>query len=250
MLATVKWFASEFEGMERLKQTPLILPTAEFFKSNGASGHQLAEGLFEQVKAHADMSDWPCKLVEGERSRDAMVAEGLTLQHSGGPALGTFGLEGESITITYDPAQLDQPEFLIATFAHELAHYLLHSSKMHPPGGHDMEEHATDLAAVLMGFGVFLTNSARSFEQFHTVGGSGWQSQLRGYLSENALITAHALFVTLTDAPINDAEQYLKSYLRKPFSRAMRFFGGLDRPVADLIQAADSSLWVSQKRST
>ena len=52
-----------------------------------------------------------------------------------------------------------RPESLISTFAHEFAHYLIHSVDAPTPGGEELEEHATDLVAVFMGFGVFLAST-------------------------------------------------------------------------------------------
>ena len=62
-----------------------------------------------------------------------------------------------AIVISYVPALLKRPDHLIATLAHELAHYLLATARDSPPCEKEEREFLTDLAAVYLGFGVFLS---------------------------------------------------------------------------------------------
>ncbi|MDX6851136.1 hypothetical protein SCD92_17290, partial [Gilvimarinus sp. SDUM040013] len=55
------------------------------------------------------------------------------------------------------------PTQLVATFAHELSHYLTCTANEPPPGGWDNWEFATDIAATFLGFGVFMANSSFNF---------------------------------------------------------------------------------------
>ena len=94
LLACTKWFLDEFEGMERLSKTPLILSTKAYFDVSNTEDHQFALEVFEQVKRHADMAGWPCRLVEGEGARPDSVATGHVLRHTtSAPDLGTFGYD-------------------------------------------------------------------------------------------------------------------------------------------------------------
>jgi len=249
LLACTKWFVEEFEGMERLQKTKLILPTSEFFSVNDEAGHSRAQLIFDQVKSHADMAEWPCILKAGEERRESKVADGLALKHEHETApLGTYQAGSEKAVITYDPTLLKEPESLIATFAHELAHYLMHSSNILPPRGHELEEHATDFVSAILGFGVFAANSAKSFGQFQNFGEMGWETRRQGYLSENALVTALAIFVHLTGESEQEVATYLKGYLRKPFKRACQFLTRLDGPLTEQIAAIDLEEWVCEKR--
>ena len=72
------------------------------------------------------------------------------------------------MVITYNPSLTDDIDAMIATFAHELGHYLMSTAKTAPPGGWELHELHTDLTAVYLGFGLFLANSARSFGQFQS----------------------------------------------------------------------------------
>jgi hypothetical protein len=222
LLACFAWLSREFGGNSGLRGATLILPSREFFPHSKLTGHDRALELFDQVKALAGMTEWQCDLIPGAASREHRVTTGHGLKHEGkGPPLGTFEYADGRYRITYNPASLLDPATLVATFAHELSHYLIHSAETAPPGGRELEEHATDLAAVFMGFGVLMANSAKSFGQFQNFGEMGWQMQARGYLSENALTTGLALFVLASGADATDAEAALKDYLRKPFRRAV-----------------------------
>jgi len=223
LLATFAWLLREFGGNSDLRDAELILPDQRFFPASRLTGHARAFELFEQVKAHAGMEAWPCELVAGTPERERRVTDGHALRHeSPAPPLGTFGRSGGRCYVSYNPSELRHPQSLVATFAHELAHYLMRTAETPPPGGRDLIEHATDLAAVFLGFGIFMANSAKDFRQFQDFGEQGWEMRGRGYLSENALVAALALFVTLSDASAREAGQGLKDYLRKPFRNARK----------------------------
>src|SRR3569623_739950 len=217
------WLTREFGGNSGLRGAELVLPNQDFFPYSKLKGHDRALELFDQVRALAGMSDWQCDLIPGAASREHRVTTGHGLKHERkGPPLGTFGYANGRYYVTYNPASLADPATLVATFAHELSHYLIHTAETAPPGGRELAEHATDLAAVFMGFGVLMANSAKSFGQFQNFGEMGWQLQARGYLSENALTTALALFVVASGADADEAASALKDYLRKPFRRAAK----------------------------
>jgi hypothetical protein len=244
MLACAKWFEQEFEGLDRLRQTPMVRSNSSFFPQSRKAGHDRALELFEQVKAHADMSDWPCELVVGDSDPNLHVAPGHAVKLDG-PSVpaGTFGAENGTIIITYNPAQLGRPHDLIATFAHELAHYLMHSTPNRPPGGEELEEYATDLCAVFLGFGAFSANSAKNFEQFQTAQEQGWEMRNMGYLSELALTTAYALFVLITDADRKMAETELKPYLHSPFRKALAAIEKRAPDVRAAVEQVDLGDW-------
>lgn len=180
-----------------------------------------ASDLFLVVKRKAGLADWECKLEKGE-ARRKQIETGLATGHfSQNSALGTFSFAGNTPVIHYDPDLLNSPAALVATFAHELAHLVIHSIGL-PPGGEALEEHATDCMAVYLGFGVFLANGARNFGQFSDGAIHGWSSQTSGYLSENALVTALAIFERRFDTNVK-ASGALKEYLRPVHRKATRY---------------------------
>ena len=222
-LATFKWLRGEF-GPPAEK---LVLPTAQFFPPSPRSGHGRIEDLFGHVKRAAGMDEWPCELQAGAGDRPIQVGTALLLRHEGAPPpCGTFRVAaagGETqVVITYNPSLADDPTALIATFAHELGHYLMSTAAGDPPGGWELHELHTDLAAVHLGFGLFLANSARTFSQFQSAGVMGWSSRTQGYLSEGALVTALAIAQRLAARDPLEAAPFLKDYLEKDLRRAAK----------------------------
>jgi hypothetical protein len=145
LLACYAWLLEEFGGVERLRRTPLILPEA--FPPSRATGHPRALELFEQVKALSGLADWPCDLLPGARNRETRVTTGHALRHEAQPAMGSFGYDEGRYYIRYNPALLATPQSLVATFAHLLSHYLLHTARTAPPGGSALKKQACDVAA-------------------------------------------------------------------------------------------------------
>ena len=102
-----------------------------------------------------------------------------------------------------------------------------------PPGGPDLVEHATDCCAAYLGFGVFLANSARHFEQWTDGAWQGWRSSASGYLSEQAL-NAH-------DADAIEAQ--LKPYLQRDFRRASKAIARDYPALRDTMADLDLRAW-------
>lgn len=125
--------------------------------------------------------------------------------------------------VRYTIDQLSDEPGLVATLAHEAAHFLLALRRNPIPGGDKIEELLTDLTAVWMGFGTFLGNNARYGHHTNEAGGTWYVSGSRGYLSERSLMTALALSEILAGRDPLDAETYLKSYLVDDLKLATRY---------------------------
>lgn len=253
LLASFKWLLESFEGLERHRATPLFTPTLDYFPASRLTGHARVEELFAQVKGHADMADWPSALIQGETARPTQVA---TYHHlvaeEGSPApLGTFSLDAHDdavvATISYNPDNLDDPATLVATLAHELAHYLVATAPAAPPGGWDLHEHVTDLAAVFLGFGIFMANNAKSFSGHTSFEGSGWASSLRGYLSEAALVTAIAISERLADRDPMAAARWLKPHLAADLKNATGYLARRHPDLAGDVMAIDLSDYAAEE---
>jgi hypothetical protein len=240
-LATFKWLGREFGPAGN---APLVLPTPQTFPPTRRQGHGRIEDLFAAVKAAAGLADWPCELRPGAGERPAQVGTGLLLRHLGAPPpCGTFMVEGEDgarrVVITYNPSLAGDTTAMIATFAHELGHYLMSTAKTAPPGGWELHELHTDIAAVYLGFGVFLANSARTFSQFQSAGEMGWSSRSQGYLSEGALVTATAIFSRLAGRDPLEAAPWLKDYLRTDLRGAANGLARLHPDLPASVEAVD-----------
>lgn len=205
--------------------TDLVLPNDKFFPEKLEEMDDIAEGLFTRVRQYAGMDEWPCRLVAQEEDANPVVGPALLIKGAPSGPAGTFSVSGgkiPTIEVSYNPSQVRRPEALIATFAHELAHYLIHSVETPTPGGEEYEEHATDLVAVFMGFGVFLANSAFTFHQFTDVDSHGWRTFAQGYLSESELTYCLAVFLHLKEIDRTTVEPYLDKSLRKILKTAMK----------------------------
>ncbi len=209
-------------GGDSFARTPLVLPTRDFFPTTTKTGHERALHAFDCVKTAMGMADWPCELVADEGPPALQeVGEFSTVQTPGRPA-GIFQAQETAVTIVYAAELVKEPVHLVATFAHELSHYLLSGVKEEPPGGWDLHELATDMTVAYCGFGVFGANAAFHFERFQESGRHGWKSRRSGYLSERTWALALATFLALTRRP-GAADEWLKPGLREVVRAAEKY---------------------------
>jgi hypothetical protein len=238
LLACFAWLHSTIGRRDRKigYQPTLVLPS-----DAALLGASTARELFDATKRLAGLEQWHCELVKGD-AQTVVEYPGLAIgEYSNHQALGMFSIEGNTPVIHYNPQLLNKPHQLVATFAHELAHLLINDLG-DPPGGPDLHEHATDCAAVYLGFGIFLANGARNFSQFQDSGMHGWQSEAAGYLSENALVTALAIFIRHFHMEA-ELGPYLKAYLRKDYKAAHRYIAREHPNISDEIDKLDLAVW-------
>lgn len=222
-----EWLLQHTGGIEAFKQRRMILPTPRFFPHDGSSEHAFAEMIFNQVRAYAGMADWPCMLQCQEADPNTMVSPHAFVQGAPSSPAGTFrALSEGGALITYSPKQLRDPMSLVATFAHELAHYRTAGFPEPPPGGWEVWEPATDLTAAFLGFGIFLANSRFNFSHFDDGRTAGWRWQQQGYLSEVEVLHMHAIFSVVLGMDQRETLPHLKSALRGIFKRVYRDVAG------------------------
>jgi len=217
-----KWLLRNYGGNAFYNETNLVLPTKEFFPGSADTPSEMAEMVFSHVRKHAGMEEWPCELEAQEPDPERRVAPTLAVQGGEYSPLGTFSAESsKKIVITYNPSIVGNSTQLIATFAHELAHYLTGACTEEPPGGWDNWEFATDIAAVFMGFGIFQANSAFNFTQYTDVDSQGWSSSRSGYLSEGEFSFALAVFIKLKNIDPNEVYPHLKRNIKSYVKKAL-----------------------------
>jgi hypothetical protein len=187
---TFAWLLRNCGGYPKFLETTLVLPTEEHFPDRGMKGHAAVVALFRRVRDQAGMADWPCS-VEPDSYEP----------HTAAP-------NSERIpVITYKRGELEIVP-LVANFAHEFARFLVESFEESAPGGALLHEPAVDLAAVFMGFGLFLANSA-----VHATNHD---------LNEGELVHALAIFCLLRKMQPEAVARHLNPHLRKYLRLAAR----------------------------
>lgn len=223
---TAAWLAENFDWLESefgtVETAELICPEGDFFPVGQAKGHDLALALFDHVKAHAGMSDWRVNLVPDDDPLASTPGGEVINVASQAHAAGRFMADESGVTITYVPALLSKPQHLIATLAHELAHYLLATAQSEPPADEDEHEYLTDLTAIYLGFGVFLANARFTHDVVALGTSSGVAWSRAGYLLEADLVFATALFAVRSGADDREASRHLKPHLQRQFEHAIR----------------------------
>jgi hypothetical protein len=183
------WLLRNTGGFPKFAESALVLPTEEYFPDRGLKGHAGVAALFRRVRQHAGMEDWPFA-VEAERDQPRVVED------------------ANIPVITYERGTMLKPISLVAHFAREFARHLLTTIEEPSPGGEAAREAAVELAAVFMGYGLFMANSAAS--------------QARFQLSEGELAHALAMFCLLGKRAPDAGDAHLNPHLRKHVRLAAR----------------------------
>jgi hypothetical protein len=111
--------------------------------------------------------------------------------------------------------QLLDPESLVATLAHEIAHIkLLGENRID-----ENNEYLTDLTTVIFGLGIFNANNA--FKSFRGSNYYGWKSQ--GYLSQIQWGYALALFAYMRNEVSPEWINYLIPNIKSDFLQGQQF---------------------------
>jgi hypothetical protein len=236
-LETWAWLMGTLGGMARLKRTPLVLASKDFFPPTDTEGAERGRYVFEMVQRWMGVGDWTCTLESYERPPANAHLGGLAMVNGGNAPSGTFRVVNGQPVISYALDLVGQPRVLIPTLAHELSHYMVrHARTRGPaPGGDEAHELTTELCVAYSGFAVFAANAAFAFEGHHFAGGHGWSSQRRGYFSERSWAFALAVFLTLKSA--EPPEDVLKASVADLTDKAMRYLSrnpGLLEPLRQI----------------
>lgn len=117
--------------------------------------------------------------------------------------------------VAINEINLDNPEALIATLAHELCHIkLLGEKKMA-----ENDEYMTDLATVFFGFGVFTSNASFQFSQEY----DRWKYSSAGYLKYDEWAYSLALFAFLRYEENPTWSESLNPTIKKEFQKCLEY---------------------------
>ncbi|WP_440957296.1 hypothetical protein ACFELO_08240 [Oceanicaulis sp. LC35] len=218
-------FARILEGFssdKAVRDTALVTPRNGGFVVDARTAEECAEQLFVRTAEFCGVRDWPIRLEGVDDTHHLQQVSALHFLESDKSAAGTFQVQSNELVITYALSDVSAPVHLIATFAHEIAHAVLAGHPVEREVPEEEVELLTDLMAVYLGFGVFLANSAFHFQQYSESGYAGWRSSRRGYLTQETLTYATALFCEIRQADHDVAKASLKPHLVKVFDKACK----------------------------
>jgi len=220
---TYSWAIEQFSGELLKHDSKLVLPTNEFFPGRVSSVHEMAQRVFEQTVAYAGMQNWPLKLVEPQYITNNELPALNTSRLLRGDSAHITVRDGsrEMIEISYNPAQVNQPQDLVSSFAQVLATILVYQSPTLPPGGKEYLPQAIDLVAGFMGFGVIFANTAFQFK-----GGCGTcnnrHANRQSTLTELETVYSLAMFCVLKQLDKSKVLPHLKGHLKGTFKKAVK----------------------------
>lgn len=174
-------------GPETFVAAPIVIPDDASFPDRWTPDEDGVRRLLRRVMAYAGLDALGIRLSVDRYSATTGIqvdAHGV-LRETGyeGAAAWFAGIDrrGEC-DFGVDLRGLEDPQALVGTLAHEVAHaYRHHEDLVQRPS--ELEERLTDLTTVYLGFGVLTLNGSER----HRSSARGWSSAHAGYLSPQAL---------------------------------------------------------------
>jgi len=210
MLDVFDWALAKFNGQKLQTDTRLIYPNNECFPGEENSVEGMAALIFAQVKTYAGIAALPCDL-QNETGISHAVPSGSELP---------VAADSKKRVFMYHTHTLNNPEVLIASFAHQIAFHIISSAHNPPPGGNENWPHAAEILATMMGFGVIMANTANT-QKIRSCGScSGPAVERESFLSQYDMSYALAIFCTLKNIPVKEATLHLKKTLRAFYKKS------------------------------
>ena len=214
------WALRNFDATMFRDETLLVTPSNQHFPGKANSADEMARLIFDRVVAYAGMQHWPLKLLPPNSCLLEPAAEVRVGSAARGSRAVAVDSSSSNLTLSYDPDHLNNPEVMIAGFAHSLAYYLGMSASEPPPGGAENWPHVTEILAVFLGFGLMFANTALVLPR----GGCGAGPVVRreAYVSQHDITYALAVFCALKGLPKKAVLAHLKKPLHGHFKQALR----------------------------
>lgn len=212
------WIVDQF-GADRLRRTPIILPTAEFFPETYRGTEDDARRLHAQVSQYMG--------VAADRTELQFFAEASQQVPSAyfersSSTLGLYQENSGKPLVWLERSQLADPFAIVATLAHELAHvHLLGDRRL--KGDETDHEPVTDLLTVFLGLGIFNANTTFHSKNYRAGHLEAWSVSTRGYLTEVEYAYAFALLARLRGEERPPWAKFLRPNVLAPMAAAERW---------------------------
>ena len=217
---SMEWLLEEF-GCDAFRAVAVILPTDEFFPDEYAGDEDDAWSLVKRVCGYMDVDPDRIKLEFFDDQYGELHKIGC-FEASYDGASGLYQKRKGKFVVSLATSQLADPMSLVATIAHELGHVRLLGEERVDDDCDDHEP-LTDLLTVFFGLGIFTANSAFNFEQWTNTSYQGWRTERKGYLSEEMLGYALALFAMMRGEHNPAWSRYLGGSVITYFKNGQRY---------------------------
>lgn len=216
----------DFFGKENTQRRKVLIPHHSCFpiKYNGTE-----QTAFDTLKIVASQMEVPFEEIQldfynenvTELSTGSPFGQGIFLkaEKDDNGAAGLYWGKSESgkYDISLVRSKLHQPENMVATLAHEIAHIKLLGENRIDKN----DEKLTDLTTVFFGLGIFNANAA--FQTYRGVDYSGWRKM--GYLTQMEWGYALSLFAHVRGETTPDWINYLTLNIKGDFIQGQNFIG-------------------------
>jgi len=215
MLDVFAWASMNLNQRKLKIATALIYPNNKYFPGTGNDVADMATLIFSQVKTFAGIESVSCDLQNEEGISIDVKTESV--------GTGSSLMENnEKLIFRYHTHTLNNPEVLIASFAHQIAYSIVATAHTPPPGGTDNSPHAAELLAVFMGFGLIMANTANT-QKIRSCGScSGPAVERESFLSQYDITYALAVFSTCNNLPVKEVTPHLKKSLQVFYKKSCK----------------------------
>jgi hypothetical protein len=215
------WLLEEF-GENVVKNTLVVLPDDDYFPHKFSSKREDIEILFDTVCEYMETTSEGFELVFYQNEDEKLKHSLPYWRSSTKDAAGFYREEDDKYVVGLKLEEQVNPENLIATMAHEIAHARLLGEKRisHKNKNH---EYLADLTTIIFGMGIFNANSAFNFSQHTSSRTIGWQASRQGYLSEEQFGYALAMFAYVRCEKSPGWAKFLKIGVKHHFTNSSKY---------------------------
>lgn len=215
------WLIEEFGG-DTLRDRTVVLPTDEFFPDPFSEEEDDVRALVNRVCGYMGVRPERVELNLFTDEDAALRLMVPSCESTGAGTAGHYRKRRGNYVISIESARARDPTSLVATVAHELGHArLLGEARLH--SGHEDHEPLTDLLTVFLGMGVFTGNAVFSFRQWTDAFSQGWQTERRGYMTEEMFGYALGLFAWVRGETNPGWSKYLKGNVSAYFKSGHKY---------------------------